>query len=164
MTFNINEFRAEAQKVDQTLRLESSRAFARWTDIVRKFFLDVVDRTPLDTGEAKSGWVLTLGSPSSFRPPPHNEGGRVPPGRPRHSGMLPLYKGLVEKHEDDMYERLNVANGAYRVRGPLSARTVIHITNNVPYVKDLEAGSSPQAPAGITRPAMAAAVADLKRI
>ena len=161
MTFNINEFRAEAQKVDQALRLESSRAFARWTDIVRKFFLDVVDRTPLDTGEAKSGWVLTLGTPSSFRPPHHEE---ARSSRPRHSGMLPLYKSLIEKNEDDMYARLNTANDAYRARGPVSPRTVIHVVNHVPYIGPLENGSSQQAPAGITRPAMVAALADMKRI
>lgn len=162
MAFNVNEFRREAQKVDKSLRAESSRSFARWTDILRKFYLDVVERTPLDTGEAKSGWVLAVGAPSGFKPPSHKEAGRVPAGRPRHSGMLPLYKGLVEKNEEDMFQRLNTANEAFKTRGPASPRTTVFITNHVPYIKDLEQGTSPQAPAGISRPAMAAALADMK--
>lgn len=88
---------------------------------------EVVRRTPVDTGRARSNWIVTFFEPADYS--------RV---NIDHDGAA----GLAESA---------AAVAAYKVDlGP------IYITNNVVYIGKLENGWSRQAPAGMAKQAVLA--------
>lgn len=82
-----------------------------------EFYRQVIISTPVDTGRARNGWNITVGSPSSIVPP---EGSYGMPSVEEH-GLSTIISVMPEQ--------------------------VIYITNRVPYIEDLNKGSSQQAPA-----------------
>lgn len=92
---------------------------------------NLIEATPFDTGWARANWIPSLGSPVVTV-----AGGpaTVDPG-PQEAGAVAV---LAFKLED----------GA------------IFISNNVPYIGRLDAGSSTQAPSGFVRKAIASAILD----
>ncbi|MEK9721878.1 MAG: hypothetical protein VW405_00155 [Rhodospirillaceae bacterium] len=79
----------------------------------------VVNRTPVDTGRARGNWQTTTGRPAIGEVAGTDQDG----GSTVAAGLVPL-AGLE----------------------PFSS---VWITNNVPYIEELEHGSSAQAPAGM---------------
>lgn len=100
----------------------------------KEFLTQVVPATPVDTGKARSNWVVGLG-------------GRVGTVRTTisPSGDISLREGV------------RTINRAKAGQG-------IHITNNLPYIVRLNQGWSQQAPAGFIERAYAAAKGLLGRI
>lgn len=94
----------------------------------------IVERTPVDTGRARSAWDLTVGEPSSYVPPP------LPPG---------AVGALVE----DPASGLSVA---------ITGESVIYVVNNLDYIEPLENGHSQQAPAGMVRITLAEVAAEIE--
>lgn len=82
-----------------------------------KFYQQVIIATPLDTGRARHGWNITVGAPSNTVPP------------------------------EGKYSMPNIAEHGYETIVSVSTDQVIYITNLVPYIEDLNNGSSRQAPA-----------------
>ena len=82
-----------------------------------EFYRQVIIATPVDTGRARHGWNITVGSPSSIIPPEGN------------------------------YTMPNIAEHGYETIVSVSPDQVIYITNRVHYIEKLNAGSSRQAPA-----------------
>ncbi len=74
----------------------------------------LIQRTPVDTGRAKSNWFVDIGKPDT-------------------------------KQVEAGYA--NVSEGAVRIEG-YQLSTTAFISNNLPYIKPLNQGSSQQAPAG----------------
>jgi hypothetical protein len=94
---------------------------------------EVVRRTPVDTGRARSNWIVTKGEPANYGSLNIDTGG----GSALEQGAAVL----KDYHLDD---------------GP------IFNTNNVVYIMPLEQGYSRQAPAGMATQAVAAAAAAVR--
>lgn len=94
----------------------------------------LVTSTPVDTGRARSNWLLNFDSPAS---------GTVPPTD--GSSALARNQGKVATFSLDK----NVA---------------IHLTNNLPYISKLNEGSSEQAPAGFVQGAVLNGIQAVKSI
>jgi hypothetical protein len=94
----------------------------------------VVLGTPVDTGTARSGWIVNLDQASDEL----------------REAYVPLQKG-------DISERANaeaaIAQGK-KVIAQAKPEQEIHITNNRDYIRDLNDGSSAQAPAGFIEEAV----------
>lgn len=95
----------------------------------------VVIATPVDTGRARSNWIVEIGSASNdineeFGP--HNSNGALGTRRALDQGAATI--GTYQKGE------------------------VIHITNNLPYIEALNDGTSAQAPANFVQEAVQAGV------
>lgn len=82
-----------------------------------EFYQQVIISTPLDTGRARHGWNITVGAPSNTVPP------------------------------EGKYPMPNIAEHGLDTIISVSPEQVIYITNRVPYIEDLNNGSSRQQPA-----------------
>lgn len=102
--------------------------------IAKEFLTNVVPATPVDTGQARSNWNVSLGSPSFVTRP--TEG---------RSGDAALQRGV-------------------RAIGRAQAGQGIHIANGLPYIQRLNEGWSAQAPSGFIERAFAAARALMPRL
>jgi hypothetical protein len=101
----------------------------------------VITETPVDTGRARSNWLVTIGAPSGRTVPPHSPGkGGSTVGDNTRSAIS--------------------AGGA--VIGSRPKGRVIFITNNLPYIERLNQGWSAQAPAGYVEKAVGKAVAAIR--
>ena len=114
--------------------------------VARRLALDidqrVVLRTPVDTGRARSNWLVGLGAPRRDT----NE--KIGPGAPRaneQAGQIgPIGQLSIQ--------------AANQVIGSAGNYQDIWISNNLPYILALEEGSSTQAAEGMARIAVAEAL------
>lgn len=90
-------------------------------------------RTPVDTGYARSNWLVTNGAPSPNVIVPTSLGAGGSTAAQITQESLQAGKAAIERHAQgqDLY-----------------------ITNNVEYIKPLEEGSSAQAPQGMAKQAV----------
>lgn len=93
---------------------------------------DLAYKTPVDTSQALSNWIVTLESPSGQQIKPH----------------FPGSQGSTQRASA---ETLNSAKLVLRNKKPGQA---IFITNNLPYIRRLNDGYSAQAPAGFVERAV----------
>lgn len=100
--------------------------------VASQVLTDVVYDTPVDTGQAKSNWIVNLGQASTTV----------------RLAYVPGFKGSTG--QDNASSAINagesVINGA-------RAGVDIHITNNLPYIVRLNQGYSPQAPSNFVQDA-----------
>lgn len=96
----------------------------------------VVQGTPVDTGRARSNWIVQINAAAP---------GEVSSGSFDRSGQGAISQGQG-------------AIAGFKVRKDRS----IHITNNVPYIGQLNDGSSAQAPANFVQAAVAAGAAAVR--
>lgn len=94
---------------------------------------DLAYKTPVDTSQALSGWEVTLDAPAIGVHGPHFPG-----------------KG-GSTYRQSAAETLAKAKAALKSKKP---GQVIYITNNQPYIKRLNDGSSAQTPAGFVERAV----------
>lgn len=107
-------------------------------DVVRDIALDVharlQDATPVDTGWARSNWIPQIGTP---------------------------FEGTAGTREDAEQGRID-SGSATAGRAEVSRYRLeqgdIHVSNEVPYIEKLNAGSSSQAPAAFVQAAAQRAV------
>ena len=88
---------------------------------------DLTFKTPVDTSQALSNWIVTLDSPSTQTVKPHFTG------------------------EGGSTQRASAAETINQARAILAKKKPgrkIYITNNLPYIRRLNDGYSKQAPAG----------------
>lgn len=112
-------------------------------DVALTILNDLVQVTPVDVGTALSNWVLTLDSPflsglvlPAFVPSPR---GRVIKGKWTHA-VPPTITAQA-----NVQPTIDAAEIELAAKQP---GQTIFITNNVPYIQQLNDGSSSQAPAG----------------
>lgn len=96
---------------------------------------EVVMTTPVDTGRARSNWLVSLGSPKS---------GTREPYAPGDSGNSGPANAALQMQD------AAATIGQYRIG------QTIFITNNLPYIQRLNDGWSAQAPAGFVEQAVQA--------
>lgn len=82
-----------------------------------EFYRQVIISTPVDTGRARHGWNISVGAPSNTVPP------------------------------EGKYSLPNINEHGLETTVTVTPDKVIYITNRVPYIEDLNKGSSQQAPA-----------------
>lgn len=82
-----------------------------------EFYRQVIIATPVDTGRARNGWNITIGTPSSIVPP------------------------------EGKYNMPNIQDHGLSTIISVTPDQVIYITNRVFYIEKLNKGSSRQAPA-----------------
>lgn len=87
----------------------------------------VVMETPVDTGRAKSNWIVSLGSPASATIEPYAEGEAGSTAQSNESAAMAQAEQVIGRYNGDM-------------------GVEIHITNNLSYIEELNKGSSHQAP------------------
>lgn len=90
-------------------------------DRVRSLLRMLVLGTPVDTGEARGGWEVSISAPAT-----------IPGGRLDKEGTSTIARGV------------DVLNG-------LNNFANVFVSNPVPHFQFLEKGSSPQAPNGVIR-------------
>ncbi|WVW77406.1 tail completion or Neck1 protein [Stenotrophomonas phage vB_SmaS_Bhz59] len=103
----------------------------------------VVVSTPVDTGRAKSNWIVELGSAPSDTIEPYAEGEFGSTAAENEQAALQQGESVIAGYNGD----LNVD---------------IHITNNLPYIEELNAGSSYQAPANFVEIALVEALSIIR--
>lgn len=103
----------------------------------------VVMGTPVDTGRAKSNWIVSLGSATTGEIGPYapGEGGNT--AQSNEAAALAQAERVIGQYDGDM-------------------GVGIHITNNVPYIEELNQGSSPQAPPNFVEDGIASAVSIIR--
>lgn len=113
------------------------------TRVVTRLTLDVtanlIEDTPVDTGWARANWVPSMGQPKLKD---------LPPTRPDDSQAV---AGATAEQQGAVAGLL-----AYTLK-----RGMVFVTNNVPYILDLNDGTSTQAPTGFVQRAIARAVKGL---
>lgn len=113
------------------------------TRLVRRTALAVdailVSETPVDTGRAKSNWLVSLNTSLRQTTEPYA------PGRDGNTAAA---------NEQAAMDQAEAVISHYTAGVNMS----IHITNNLPYIGELNNGSSHQAPAGFVEDGIAEAV------
>lgn len=84
----------------------------------------VVPRTPVDTGRARSNWLVGINAPRRDAQPALDQSGQ---------GAIAEGRALI---------------------AAVRAGTIGFVSNNLPYINSLNRGSSPQAPAGFVQHAV----------
>lgn len=104
----------------------------------------VVSGTPVDTGRAKSNWIVQLGSPADEIIGPYSPGEAGSTEAQNTQAALDQAEAVISRYQ--------------------SGQDVeIHITNNLPYIQRLNDGYSDQAPANFVEEAILEAVAAARR-
>ena len=121
-TKSVDKFNAT---LDELVRLKTEEeALFIVKSIVINAFARLVDRTPVDTGRARAGWIFEIDTPSLWIPP----------------------KGAYEKLQTESRSavRAAVADELEKIENATPG-AVWFIVNNVEYIEALEAGHSVQA-------------------
>jgi hypothetical protein len=111
---------------------------AAWRKVALAIHSAVVIATPVDTGRARSNWVVRVGQPY---------GGRLDPYVPGEKGST------ASQNADRALEQ-----GRQAIASATAQQRVIYITNNLDYIDALNKGHSAQAPAGFVELAIQAGV------
>jgi len=104
---------------------------------------EVVLSTPVDTGRARSNWLLSLGGPSTSEIEAYAQ------GKGGSSGTANANAAMAQ------------AQAAVQARRP---EQDVYISNNVPYIGRLNDGWSAQAPAGFVQAAVQRAAAAIRNM
>lgn len=114
-------------------------------NVVRKVAVSidstVVMATPVDTGRARSNWIVELGAPSSVVRGAYSEGSEGSTEGANSRAAIEQGNATIAKY-----------NGG----------SSIHITNNLPYIGKLNDGHSAQAPSGFVQSAVLDGAAQVK--
>lgn len=109
-----------------------------------------VSATPVDTGRARANWLVSIGSPES--------------GTREDVTGAPTAEGGERTANQSRATAAALEQGAKVVGGYNTLEQgSIFLTNNVSYIGKLDAGSSFQAPAGMTAAALQAGAEVVKR-
>ena len=102
--------------------------------IIIGLYRDVILRTPVDTGRARSNWMLSINSPAR--------------------GETKITDSDAKKGSHSGRTKAMVSNADMKLKQGLENASMVFITNSVPYIKPLDEGHSNQNRMGIVRPAI----------
>jgi hypothetical protein len=124
--------------LDKKMTRLSVRAEAGINRKVRRtalaIFTELVVQTPVDTGRARSNWLIGLGGPP--------DDGNIPAWAPGQDGNTAAANSTA-----------TIAAGTAAVSDREPGQD-IYISNELPYIEQLNKGSSAQAPAGFVETAV----------
>lgn len=130
MAKNLLDLAASMEKLAKSVEVANSELAVKVAD---KLVRDLIYITPVDTSRALSNWLVTL-------------------GRPAGSGIAPYFFG--QKGSTQMQSAAEAYEVAKMVLKAKKPGQTIFITNNTPYIRELNAGSSMQTPAGFVERAV----------
>ena len=122
------DLEAFARAIDADIGLVTRR-------VALQAFTGIVQKTPVDTGRAKSNWGINIGAPA---PPPSGAVTEEEANRRKRDGYTANASAEDSKAIQEASSALAGVDGTRPV----------HITNNLPYIVALNQGHSKQAPAG----------------
>lgn len=108
--------------------------------------VQLVRETPIDTGRAKSNWQVGVGSPTGGAP----------------TSVLPEAYVPGKRGNTRAQNEAAAISAAYAAAAGSKDGQSLYIANNLPYIDDLNAGSSRQAPAGFVQRAIGAIRANIR--
>ena len=120
---------AELQKtITELVEANSGLLRAQVIEIITEEFAALIEKTPVDSGRARAGWMMT-DKPTEDEPPQVKH-------RAKGGGIEAEFASMIERH---LREATDLG---------LTQPDVLYICNNVKYIMALEAGWSIQAPQG----------------
>ena len=120
---------AELQRtISELVEANTGLVRAQVIEIITEEFAALIEKTPVDSGRARAGWMMT-DKPTEDEPPQVKH-------RAKGGGVEAEFASLIERH---LREATDLG---------LTQPDVIYISNNVKYIMALEAGWSIQAPQG----------------
>jgi hypothetical protein len=124
MTLDTRDFDADLRRFSELVEIGPGIVARR---IALGVFSDLLFRTPVDTGRARSNWKISVGSPD-----------------------FSVLEALGSAADSTLLQVATAEQVLYRFRG----NQVIYITNGLPYIERLNEGWSQQAPAGFVEAAV----------
>ncbi len=135
---------ASLQEFSRRIKVRAAKVVTNTDKLVRSVALAadqaIVSGTPVDTGRARSNWIVQLDSASDSV----------------IEAYAPGKKGVTAAANT----QAAIDQGEAVIHNYQSGKE-IHITNNLPYIQELNDGSSKQAPANFVESAVQAAVAKI---
>lgn len=120
---------AELQRtISEIVEANTGLVRAQVIEIIVEEFAALIEKTPVDSGRARAGWMMT-DKPTEDEPPQVKK-------RTKGGGVEAEFASLIERHLSEATEL------------GLTQPDVVYICNNVKYILALEAGWSIQAPQG----------------
>lgn len=118
---------------------------------------ELVDATPVDTGRARSNWILTTGSPSSEYKDPFNT--NIHSANWKSGKFRKTERGLRLAGRTTNADAAKIqARAALSNFNSVHKEDTIYIVNNTPYIEKLNNGSSKQAPTNFVERAISTGV------
>lgn len=131
MPLTLNDLAKRFDKLPAEIKTAASKAAVAVSKVVVK---DLIFSTPVDTTEALSNWIATLGSPSNNAIPPIVPGNF---GNTRSTSASAAYAAAI------------------MVLDAKKPGQIVYLTNNADHIRELDEGKSSQQPAGfVARSAM----------
>jgi HK97 gp10 family phage protein len=124
-TQNLSEMASVMQKYGELVKTNANKTTRRAAIAIDQA---VVMATPVDTGRARSNWQVQINTPFQGERPAYAPGKNLGKGETANAGAA--------------MDQGNNAIGGY------NNGDTIYITNNLPYIGQLNAGTSRQSPAG----------------
>ena len=120
---------AELQRtISELVEANTGLVRAQVIEIITEEFAALIEKTPVESGRARAGWMMT-DKPTEDEPPQVKKGAKG-------GGVEAEFASLIERH---LREATDLG---------LTQPDVVYICNNVKYILALEAGWSIQAPQG----------------
>lgn len=120
---------AELQRtISELVEANTGLVRAQVIEIITEEFAALIEKTPVDSGRARAGWMMT-DKPTEDEPPQVKK-------RANGGGVEAEFASLIERHLREATEL------------GLTQPDVVYICNNVKYILALESGWSIQAPQG----------------
>lgn len=120
---NGHEFNAQLTKFARKIQVAPQKVVKK---VAFQLFRRIIEKTPVDTGRARASWNISVG--------------RINPS------VAP--EGQHPKSASALATKANAVLAGYGADGRLPA---VWISNNLPYIGELENGHSQQAPAGMLK-------------
>lgn len=120
---NGHEFNAQLTKFARKVQVAPAKVVKK---VAFQLFRRIIEKTPVDTGRARASWNIAIGSINSSVAP----------------------EGSNQKSPGALASKANTVLAGYGADGRLP---VVWISNNLPYIGELENGHSGQAPAGMLK-------------
>lgn len=116
-----------------------------------------VTATPIDTGRARANWIVSIGSPDSGTVEESKSGERGSEARGAANAQIAI-------NQAQTVLGIGISASGRDSKGRFTSKVPeIFIANNLPYIVPLDRGSSQQAPEGMTRAAVDAALKQIRR-
>ena len=132
---NANDFRAKLQAIADKLETSVETAVK---EVAKSIFHNLIENTPIFSGTARANWQMALNSP--------NDNYIYDPKSVHIRGSVDY--GSYNSQSEQQVEFYKSGD-------------IIYITNAAPYIEALDAGRSPQAPAGYVESAIEAGVSTI---
>lgn len=146
MGINYDKFMKFDRALKKQFKDSSAEAILdRKKEIAHVALESLVTTTPYKTGRAKSGWLVGLDEPPEGEPTSvqaRDEKGRF------SGGFKARKKVVIDSAKAASLDLMVIRNGA-RVINKMTDEKLF-IVNNVPYIEELDDGTSTQAPNGMT--------------